>query len=100
MIDRAKKGKCNLSKLTYAQIEMIVKDRRPSHIVAEEYSVTPNAITWQRRKAHGPTKRRGPVLTKEQIQAILADKRLYREIANDYGVSIPCICKHKRAAQR
>ena len=100
MADRAKKGKCNFSKLTERQISRIVLDPRPSHILAKLYGVTPTAITWQRRKANGPKWRRAPHLTKEQIQAILADKRLYREIANDYGVSIPCICKQKRKAQR
>lgn len=100
MVDRTRKGKCNLSKLTQRQIDKIVKDPRPSHIVAREFGVTANAVTWQRRKANGPSKRRGPVLTKEQIREIIADQRLYKDIANDYGVTVPCICKHKRAAQK
>jgi uncharacterized protein (DUF2249 family) len=100
MVDRAKKGKCNFSKLTQRQIAKIIADPRPSHLVAQDYDVTPTAITWQRRKANGPKWRRAAHLTKEQIQQIIADQRLYKDIANDYGVSIPCICKHKRAAQK
>ena len=100
MIDRAKKGKCNFSRLTQKQIEKIISDPRPSHIVAEEYGITATAVTWQRRKAKGPSKRRGPVLTKEQIKKIVADNRLYRNIAEDYGVTVACICRHKRAAKK
>lgn len=100
MIDRAKKGKCNFSKLTQKQIEMIVSDPRPAHVVAKEYGIGASGVTWQRRKANGRMKLRGPVLTAEQIEKIVADKRIYREIGADYGVSVACICKHKRAAQK